>query len=53
MTYDHTAKERNAALRERRKAAGFKRVEVWVPAKLVPDVRQLVADLIEGYRDEN
>lgn len=38
-------KERQEALRERRKKLGWVRLEVWVPADGVPKIRQLARTL--------
>lgn len=41
------AKQRKAAERERRRKAGYVRVEVWVRPELVPRVRRYIEQLNE------
>ena len=45
MSNKQSLKERQEALRERRKKLGWVRVEVWVPADGAPKIRQLARTL--------
>lgn len=43
-----TLSERQAALRDRREREGLVRVEVWIPAALVPKLRAYVKRLTDS-----
>ncbi len=47
-----SAQDRQLATRERKEKAGLRRIEVWVPADRVDEIRAMVSAICDGKRSD-